>query len=121
MQVDPVIPTLKAPGSKHVKLEYDALLPNVAFNFNLRRYIKAGVDAAEVAAMTGTDEEHAAATRMQTMQRGAAARWRVTAVRAERAAAAREQEDLNAAALQVQSAQRGKSAGACTRPPFSST
>ena len=30
--------TLKAPGSERLKLKYDALLSNVAFNFNLRRY-----------------------------------------------------------------------------------
>jgi len=31
-------PTLKAPGSKHLKLNYDEPLSNFAFNFNLRRY-----------------------------------------------------------------------------------
>jgi len=30
--------TLKAPGSKRVKLEYEKLLSNFAFDFNLRRY-----------------------------------------------------------------------------------
>ena len=40
MQVDPIKPTLKAPGSKRLKLIYDKPLSNVAFNFNLRRYIK---------------------------------------------------------------------------------
>jgi hypothetical protein len=36
-------PTLKAPVSKHLKLEYDTLLSIFAFNFKLRRYNK-GVD-----------------------------------------------------------------------------
>ena len=38
MRVDPIKPTLKAPGTKRLKLEYDDLLSSVAFNFNLRRY-----------------------------------------------------------------------------------
>ena len=38
MQVDPIKPTLKAPGSKLLKLKYDELLSSFAFNFNLRRY-----------------------------------------------------------------------------------
>jgi len=33
---------LKLPGTKGLKLKYDEQLSNVAFNFNLRRYIKAG-------------------------------------------------------------------------------
>jgi hypothetical protein len=31
-------PTLKAPGTKRLKLKHDEPLSNVAFNFNLRRY-----------------------------------------------------------------------------------
>jgi hypothetical protein len=34
-------PTLKAPGTKRLKLKYDKLLsilPKIAFNLNLRRY-----------------------------------------------------------------------------------
>jgi hypothetical protein len=38
VQVDPIKPTLKAPGTNRLKLNYDALLSNVAFKFNLRRY-----------------------------------------------------------------------------------
>jgi len=38
VQVDPMKPTLKAPGSKRLKLEHEKLLSNVGFNFNLRRY-----------------------------------------------------------------------------------
>jgi len=33
-----VKPTLKAPGSRRLKLKYDRLLSNFAFNFNLRRH-----------------------------------------------------------------------------------
>ena len=36
MQVDPIKPTLKAPGTKRLKLGYDKLLSNFAFEFNLR-------------------------------------------------------------------------------------
>ena len=38
MQVDPIKPTLKAPGTKRLELKYDELLSSFAFNFNLRRY-----------------------------------------------------------------------------------
>jgi len=38
VQVDPIKPTLKAPGSERLKLEHEKLLFNFAFNFNLRRY-----------------------------------------------------------------------------------
>jgi len=42
-------PTLIAPGSKRLKLKYDKLLSNLAFNFNLRRYIKVWFMAPEFA------------------------------------------------------------------------
>jgi len=38
VQVDPIKPMLKPPGTKRLKLKYDELLSNVAFKFNLRRY-----------------------------------------------------------------------------------
>ena len=38
MQVDPIKPKLKPPGTKRLKLEYDGLLSNFGFKFNLRRY-----------------------------------------------------------------------------------
>ena len=34
-------PVLNAPGTKCLKPQYDNLLSNVAFNFNLRRYMEA--------------------------------------------------------------------------------
>ena len=37
VQVDPIIPTLKAPGTKRLQLKYDITLSSFAFNFNLRR------------------------------------------------------------------------------------
>ena len=40
MQVYPIKPTLKPPGTKRFKLKYDEVLSNFAFNFNLRRYSK---------------------------------------------------------------------------------
>jgi len=40
VQLDPVKPTLKAPGTKHLKLKCDEPPSNFAFNFNLRRYIE---------------------------------------------------------------------------------
>ena len=41
MQVDPINPTLKAPGTKRLKLKCDTLLSTFAFKFHLRRYIEA--------------------------------------------------------------------------------
>jgi hypothetical protein len=42
VQIDPIKQTLKAPGTKRLKLTHDELLSicfNFALNFNLRRYI----------------------------------------------------------------------------------
>jgi len=41
VQVDPIKPTLKAPGTMRLKLKHVKLLSSFAFNFNLRRYIAA--------------------------------------------------------------------------------
>jgi len=41
VQVDPLKPKLKPPGTKRLKLEYDGLLSNIGFKFNLRRYSSA--------------------------------------------------------------------------------
>ena len=38
MHVDPIKPTLKAPGTMRLKLKYGKLLSSFAFRFNLRRY-----------------------------------------------------------------------------------
>jgi hypothetical protein len=38
VQVDPIKPMLKAPGTERLKLEYHESLSKFAFNFNLRRY-----------------------------------------------------------------------------------
>jgi hypothetical protein len=38
VQVDPIKPRLKAPGTKGLKLKYDEMPLNIAFEFNLRRY-----------------------------------------------------------------------------------
>jgi len=39
VQVDPIKPALKAPGTKRLELIYDGLVSNFAFNFNPRCYI----------------------------------------------------------------------------------
>ena len=39
--VEPIKPTLKAPGIRLLKLKYDGPLSHVAFKFKLRRYDKA--------------------------------------------------------------------------------
>ena len=38
MQVDPIKPKSKPPGTKRLKLKCDILLSTSAFKFNLRRY-----------------------------------------------------------------------------------
>ena len=38
VQVDPIKPKLKPPGTHRLKLKCDTLLSNYAFKFNLRRY-----------------------------------------------------------------------------------
>jgi len=38
VQVDPIKPTLKAPGTERLKLKYEELLSKFGFKFNLRRY-----------------------------------------------------------------------------------
>ena len=40
VQVVLIKPTLKAPGTKRLKLTYDGMASKFAFKFNLRRYIK---------------------------------------------------------------------------------
>ena len=42
VQVDPIKPTLKAPGTKRLKLKFDKPLSSFAFTFNLRRYNMVG-------------------------------------------------------------------------------
>jgi len=41
VQVVPMNPILKPPGPKHLKLQYDIVLPTFAFKFNLRRFTTA--------------------------------------------------------------------------------
>jgi len=42
VQVEPTEPVLKAPGTEHLKPQYDCPLSNVAFKFNSRRCSTAG-------------------------------------------------------------------------------
>jgi hypothetical protein len=41
VQVEPIKPLLKAPGTKRLKLQYGELLSNFGIKFNLRRYNQA--------------------------------------------------------------------------------
>jgi len=43
VQVDPIEPTLTAPGTVRLELEYDAPVSSFAFNFSLRRYTQEAV------------------------------------------------------------------------------
>ena len=53
VQVDPIKPTLKAPGAEPLKPECDKPLSNFAFNFNLRRHITGCATAASAAYLAG--------------------------------------------------------------------
>jgi len=53
VQVDPIKPTLKAPVSKHFKLEHKKLLSKVGFTFNLRRYTLGTLDMVAPSVFTG--------------------------------------------------------------------
>jgi hypothetical protein len=46
VQVDPIKPTFKAPGTQHLNLIYNELLSNIGFKFDLRRYTEAASAAA---------------------------------------------------------------------------
>jgi len=41
VQGAPIKPTVKAPGTERLNLQYDTLLSSVAFKFNLRRFTQA--------------------------------------------------------------------------------
>ena len=47
VKTDPIKPTLKAPGTKGLKLRYDDLPSNFAAEFNLRRYNRGGGSAVQ--------------------------------------------------------------------------
>jgi hypothetical protein len=51
VQVDPIKPTLKEPGTVRLKLKYEELLSNCGFKFNLRRYSKEAIEEAQAAAL----------------------------------------------------------------------
>jgi hypothetical protein len=57
VHVDPIKPTVEAPGTDHLKLDYDHLLSIFALNFNLRRYnvVARRVTAADVCGLGPTD------------------------------------------------------------------
>ena len=59
MQVNPIKLTLKAPGTKRLRLKHDEPLPSFAFKFNLRRYNKA--DAVKLSASGKLDKSTTAA------------------------------------------------------------
>jgi hypothetical protein len=56
VQVDPIEPKLKLPGTERLKLKCDILLSTSAFKFNMRRYTLAGAEG-ELAEFTAMAEE----------------------------------------------------------------
>ena len=59
MQVDPIKPKSKPPKKKHLKLNYDEPLSNVAFKFNLRRYTQAREQGAKLLRAICTNDKRA--------------------------------------------------------------
>jgi len=49
VQVDPIKPKLKGPGTKRLKLTCDEPLSNVAFKLNLRHYVTVGANLTGIA------------------------------------------------------------------------
>ena len=58
MQVDPIKPMLKAPGTKRLNLKHNELLSNAGFNFNLRRYNKDSAAGIKSLALNLQDDVH---------------------------------------------------------------
>jgi hypothetical protein len=56
VQVDPITPKLKAPGSRRLNLKHEKLLSDFAFKFSLRRYTTAG-DCAQARAVKEAERE----------------------------------------------------------------
>ena len=53
MQIDPIKPTVKAPGTKRWNLKSDEVLSSFAFKFNLRRCTQGRISFCECATGTG--------------------------------------------------------------------
>jgi hypothetical protein len=68
VQVDPIKPTLKAPGSKRLILKHDRLVLDLGFNFNLRRCTEASKSAkySESGIDTGGDAKAASSKSSKT-------------------------------------------------------
>jgi len=65
VQVDPIKPTLKPPGTERLKLNCEILLSTSDFKFNLRRYTKEAAAAA-------ISERDAAASAKDAAEKGGA-------------------------------------------------
>ena len=71
-------PKLKPPGTKRLKLEYDGLLSNFAFKFNLRRYTMAELRGRMEAAERDAADSGAQVMRVEGAAAAAAAGARVS-------------------------------------------
>jgi len=63
VQVDPIKPTVKPPGTKNLKLLHDGPPSKFAFKFNLRRYTKEIASNGPVSSYAGDIFEAGAYTR----------------------------------------------------------
>ena len=105
-QVDPIKPTLKPPGSNLLTPKYEEPLSSFAVKFNLRRYTEADTAKVDHTAATVATAHIESATAVKDAQDGSTA-------------AARALGGAAAAGLEAQRA--ALTAGAYTRPLFSST
>jgi hypothetical protein len=69
VQIDPIKPTLTAPGTKRLKLKHDELFSNFAFKFNLRRHNEATFTADAVGAQIGDVDDDEAGGSLRTSTR----------------------------------------------------
>ena len=123
MQVDPIKPMLKAPGTNLLTLKDDERLSNFAFKFILCRYNKEVCRARDAAVAEAAAAAAATAKLQDEMEKGAAA----AAAKAVAAAAAHVKEkktmseEMETAAAAHEQERRRWEAGAYTRPLFGST
>jgi len=114
VQVAPINPSLKPPGTTHLKLKCNGPLSNSGFDFNLRRYIKALVKAEPGLGTSQVGAEYRYTMGKQTEAAVAAAgaeRRRIRALSPAQAAAA-------AAATTAAAATAAAAAGGSRLPPI---
>ena len=118
-------PTLKAPGTKRLKLKNDEPVSNVAFKFNLRRYTKVAalqqLNAGVIGDLKTARGEAAEAREATSRSKTAAMKSIKDAKAAAGQASAAADKKLSATMSRAAQSEHSLAAGAYTRPLFGST